>query len=346
MFRDVRSRVERWPLATPFRISRGVKTVAEVVTVAIRQGDHCGAGEGVPYARYGETVDSVVQQVRRVEHALVDGATRADVAKLLPAGAARNAVDCALWQLERQLSGQTLAEKIGGRPVSALTTALTVGLDQPGRMGDAAAALRGAGLIKVKVDGDDPEACLRAVREAVPDAALIVDPNESWTMEILEQMQSCLRDLQVAFVEQPLAAEDDHWLEDFEPLVPICADESCHIAADLDRLARRYDMVNIKLDKTGGLTEALHLLDVARAQGFGIMVGCMICTSLSIAPAFHVAANADYADLDGPLWLKQDRAGGVRLENGQLLPADERLIGTEWAMDAQNVDPRQDEHSG
>ena len=187
-------------------------------------------------------------------------------------------------------------------------------------MAVAAAALADAPLIKVKVDGHEPEACLRAVRAAAPHPAMIVDPNEGWDLALLAELQPLLAELRVAFVEQPLPAAEDAGLAGFEPLVPICADESCHTAAELDMLAGRYGMVNIKLDKTGGLTEALVLLDAARARGFGVMVGCMISSSLSIAPALQLAAQADYADLDGPLWLKDDRPGGVVLRDGMLMP--------------------------
>lgn len=328
MLRNATSRVERWPLATPFRISRGVRTVAEVVTVELSQGAARGIGEAVPYARYGETPDSVMAQIRSIHPALACGATRSDVARLLPPGAARNAVDCALWDLEVALSGTGVADLLGAPPLQPITTALTISLDTPERMGAAAAALGNADVIKVKVNGDDPEAALRAVRAAAPLARLIVDPNESWTLPILERVQPLLAELKVTFVEQPLPGSDDACLQGFEPLVPICADESCHTAADLDGLVGRYGMVNIKLDKTGGLTEALVLLDEARARGFGVMVGCMISTSLSIAPAFHVAAKADFADLDGPLWIKDDRPGGVRLEGGRLMPPAAGFWGT------------------
>jgi L-alanine-DL-glutamate epimerase-like enolase superfamily enzyme len=319
MLREIKSSVERWPLATPFRISRGVRTVAEVVTVEVRQDNAGGRGESVPYARYGETPESVIAQIDGAQSALADGAGRGDICKLLPPGAARNAIDCALWDLEAKLSGTSVSVLLG-RPLAPVRTALTVSLDTPEAMGEAALSLAAAPLVKVKVDASEPEACLRAVRHSVPAAQMIVDPNESWDMALLERVQPLLQELRVAFVEQPLPAKEDGALEGFEPLVPICADESCHTAADLDVLAARYGMVNIKLDKTGGLTEALVLLEQARGRGFGVMVGCMISTSLSIAPAMHVAALAGFADLDGPLWLKEDRAGGVRLENGALMP--------------------------
>lgn len=329
MLRNVRSRLESWPLASPFRISRGVKTVAEVVTVEIADVGALGRGEAVPYARYGETPDSVMAQLHAVEQALSDGIDRAELSRLLPPGAARNAADCALWDLEAQRSGRSVAEAVCGGRLRPLITALTVSLDHPERMGDAAAPLAGARLIKVKVDAGEPEACLRAVREKVPDAAMIVDPNESWDLSLLERLQPVLSELRATFIEQPLAAGEDECLDGFDRLVPICADESCHTAADLDVLQRRYDLVNVKLDKTGGLTEALTLIEAARGRGLGVMVGCMISSSLSIAPAFHIATLADYADLDGPLWLKADRPGGVRMHGGLLVPPQPGFWGSQ-----------------
>ncbi|MDB5706915.1 MAG: dipeptide epimerase [Sphingomonas bacterium] len=327
MLRHVHGRVELWPLAAPFRISRGVKTVAEVVTVELEQGAHIGRGEAVPYARYGESSEGVLRQIETLAPMLAAGLSRTELRRALPPGAARNAIDCALWDLEARLSGQSVAVTAAA-PLSPVTTALTVGLDTPDAMADAAAALTGSTLVKVKVDAQEPEACLNAVRRALPDAALIVDPNESWDMALLERLQPMLRDLRIAFVEQPLPAEDDACLEGFEPLVPICADESCHTAEDLPVLERRYGMINIKLDKTGGLTEALELYDAARARGMGIMVGCMVSTSLSIAPALHIAARADFADLDGPWWLKEDRPGGVTMQGSTMLPPAQGFWGT------------------
>ncbi|MDB5669054.1 MAG: dipeptide epimerase [Alphaproteobacteria bacterium] len=318
--RNVRIRSDTFPLAAPFVIARGSKTAAEVVAVELREGGAVGRGEGVPYARYGESVASVEAQLRAVEAALGAGIARDELAALLPPGAARNAADCALWDLEAKLSGIGVDERIGLAAPSSTATALTVGIDTPERMAQAAAALLGADLIKVKVDADAPDLALTAVRAAAPKARLIVDPNESWTFDLLERMQPLLLALRIEFVEQPLPAGEDEMLDGFAPRVPICADESCHVAGDLERLAGRYGLVNIKLDKTGGLTEALVLLDCARRRGFGVMVGCMICTSLSIAPALRIAAAADYADLDGPLWLKQDRNGGIGLDAGRIIP--------------------------
>jgi L-alanine-DL-glutamate epimerase-like enolase superfamily enzyme len=327
MLRELSVKQESWPLATPFRISRGVKTVAEVVLVELQQGGARGAGEGVPYPRYGETVESVLDQIRTITPAIAAGMTREELQVALPPGAARNAVDCALWDLSASLSGQSVAEQLKQGPVPALTTALTVGIDSPDRMHTAAEKIRNTPLIKVKVDASNPEAQLRAVRAGAPQARLIVDPNESWNLPILQSMQAVLVDLRVELIEQPLPVQDDELLEGFHPAVAICADESCHVAADLPRLLSRYQAINIKLDKTGGLSGALQLLESATQAGLKIMCGCMICTSLSIAPAFHIARHALFADLDGPLWLKEDRPGGVHHEAGRLSPASPALWG-------------------
>lgn len=313
---------ESWPLASPFRIARGVKFAADVVVVQIREGAACGRGEAVPYARYGESIDSVLAQIRSIGAQLAAGMERDALQDALPPGAARNAVDCALWDLASRTSGRPVSARLGEGPLPPVASALTVAIDTPEAMRAAAATLGAASLIKVKVDAEDPEAQLRAVRAGAPGARLIVDPNESWTLDILQAMQPVLLETRVELVEQPLPAEQDEALEGFVPACPICADESCHIAADLPALQRRYQAVNIKLDKAGGLSEARVLLHEARARGMQVMCGCMVCTSLGIAPAFHIARHADVVDLDGPLWLAQDRPGGVRLEDGLLRPPD------------------------
>lgn len=323
MLRHLRCSVERWPLERPFRISRGVKTAAEVVTVEIEEEGRIGRGEAVPYARYGETLDSVRAQVGSITEVVVRGADRTALMRLLPPGAARNVVDCALWDIDLQAGRATLPPLPGSIP-----TALTVSLDAPERMAEAAAALAGVPLVKVKVDATDPVAAIEAVRRAAPDARLIVDPNESWTLDLLVGLQGKLEALRVAMIEQPLPADGDGGLDTFQHRVPICADESCHVAADLPALARRYDMVNIKLDKAGGLTGALELFAAARAARFGIMVGCMVSTSLSIAPALSVARQAAFVDLDGPWWLRQDRDGGVIVKDGMLTPPAPGFWGT------------------
>ncbi|WP_423605114.1 N-acetyl-D-Glu racemase DgcA [Sphingomonas sp. MS122] len=322
MLRAVSTGIERRPLHTPFRISRGSRTQIELAVATIRQGDVIGRGEGSVTGRYGESVESVGEQLRAIEGLLADGIGRDELRRLMPPGSARNAVDCALWDLEARLGVSQLP---AARPVH---TALTLGIDTPEAMAAAARKLKGAAIVKVKVDGREPEACLRAIRPEVPGSRLVVDANEAWTMAQVEALQPVLAELDVEFLEQPLPAADDVALDGFKGLVPTCADESCHVTADLDRLATRYQMVNIKLDKTGGLTEALDLLAGARERGLGVMVGCMISTSLAIAAAFRVAVQADCADLDGPLWLEQDRPGGIRMgEHGLMHPPEPGFWG-------------------
>jgi L-alanine-DL-glutamate epimerase-like enolase superfamily enzyme len=313
-------RHDAFPLATPFRISRGVKTVADVVSVAIGANGHVGRGEGVPYPRYGESVENTIAEVEAVRDALEAGARRADVNRLMAPGAARNAVDCALWDLESRVAGKSVAALLGLPPTGPVATAMTVGLDTPDAMADVAAALHHVPLIKVKVDRSDPEGQIRAVRRAAHGPRMIVDPNESWTFAEVKDLQTLLRELRVDLLEQPLPAEEDGVLEGFVPLVPIAADESAHVAGDIDALAARYQIINIKLDKTGGLTAALALAHAAQARRLGLMIGCMICSSLSIAPALLIAARAAFIDLDGPLWLLADRDGGVHGSAGILTP--------------------------
>jgi L-alanine-DL-glutamate epimerase-like enolase superfamily enzyme len=328
MRRTLSARHDRFALTQPFRISRGVKTVADVVTVTIGEGDAVGRGEGVPYARYGESIDSALAQIEAVRSFVEQGGDRRALLAELPAGAARNALDCALWDLEARLSGINVAATIGAPEPERLASALTIVIDTPDAMARAAAAVAHAPLLKVKVNADDPAAQVRAVRDAAPRAALIVDPNESWDRALVEAMQPVLTAAQVALLEQPIPADADEWLEGFTPAVPICADEAVHIAADLPRVARRYQVVNVKLDKSGGLTAALELAHAARWAGLGLMTGCMVSSSLSIAPALHVARMSDFVDLDGPVWLKEDYPGGVRDDGGLLSPPEKGFWGT------------------
>jgi L-alanine-DL-glutamate epimerase-like enolase superfamily enzyme len=328
MSRTLRAQHDSFPLSRPFRISRGVKTQAEVVTVALEAGGVIGRGEGVPYARYGESIDSALAAIEEVRGAIERGASRTQLLTLLPPGAARNALDCALWDLEAKSSGRSVASTIGAAEPGRLASALTIGIDTPMAMAVAASKIADAPLIKVKVDATIPDAQIRAVRNAAPGAKMIVDPNESWDPQLVRAMQGLLVTLKVDLLEQPVPAEADEWLEDFTPEVPICADESVHVAEDLDVIARRYQVVNVKLDKSGGLTAALELAQAARARGLGLMTGCMISSSLSIAPALHVARMSDFVDLDGPIWLREDRPGGVRDEAGYLLPPQTGFWGT------------------
>ncbi len=328
MPRILRAQHDSFALSRPFRISRGVKTQAEVVTVAIAQDGLVGRGEGVPYPRYGESVESALAAIEGVRGAIEDGADRATLQSLLPPGAARNAVDCALWDLEARQAGRSVAALIGAPEPDTLASALTIGIDTPMAMAAAARAVASAPLLKVKVDATDPDAQLRAVRTAAPDARMIVDPNESWSRALLEAMAPLLVDLRIDLLEQPVAAGDDAWLEGFDYPIAICADEAVHVAADLDVIAARYSHVNVKLDKAGGLTAALELADAARARGMGLMTGCMISSSLSIAPALHVARRSDFVDLDGPIWLAKDYPGGVRDDAGMMTPPAPGFWGT------------------
>jgi len=306
-------RTDCFPLNAPFRISRGVKTIAEVLSVVILRNGVVGRGECVPYARYGESLSSTTATIESIREEIERGVTRRELLSLLPAGAARNAVDCALWDLELR-EGRAAAR---ARPVA---TAMTVSLDTPERMAEAATLLADAPLVKVKVDRENPAEALRAVRKAAPGPRLIVDPNESWTIADVDALQGLMTDLRVDLLEQPLPADADGDLAGYRSAIPIAADESIHVAEDLETLPDGYSVVNIKLDKTGGRTAALALAEAARARGLGVMTGCMISSSLSIAPAWTIAERADFVDLDGPLWLAKDREGGVRGTKGLLAP--------------------------
>jgi L-alanine-DL-glutamate epimerase-like enolase superfamily enzyme len=327
MHRTLSTRHDRFALSRPFRISRGVKTAADVVTVQLSESGVEGRGEGVPYSRYGESVGSVRAQIEAVRGAIESGAGREELLSLMKAGAARTALDCALWDLEAKAAARSVAALIGAPEPARIATALTVVIDSAEAMARAASAIAKAPLIKVKVDASQPEAAVRAVRAAAPEAALIVDPNESWDEALLRATMPVLQECAVAVLEQPVPAEEDAWLEGYSSPVPICADEAIHTLAELDRVAGRYDAVNVKLDKSGGLTAGLELAHAARARGLRLMSGCMVCSSLGIAPALHVARLADWADLDGPLWLSEDRSGGVRAADGWLSPPEPGFWG-------------------
>jgi L-alanine-DL-glutamate epimerase-like enolase superfamily enzyme len=328
MLRTLDARHDRFALHTPFRIARGVKTAADVITVTITQDGYVGRGEGVPYPRYGESVAISLGEVARVRDAIEGGADRAELLGLLQPGAARNAIDCALWDLEAKRTGRAVATMIDGPDPTSMASALTVVIDTPAAMARAATVIATAPLIKVKVNHENPAAQLRAVRAVAHNATMIVDPNESWDRTLVESMQPLLVELRIALLEQPVPAKDDAWLAEFAPLVPICADESVHTVDDLDRIAARYQCVNVKLDKAGGLTAALALAHGARARGLGVMTSCMVSSSLSIAPALHIAMLSDFVDLDGPLWLAEDRDGGVTDKGGILSPPAPGFWGT------------------
>ena len=318
---------ERWPLRATFTISRGSKTSSEVVVARVREGEFEGRGECLPYPRYGETPEGVVAAIESLAPAVREGMERAELQHTMPAGAARNALDCALWDLECKAKGRRAWEIAGLAAPGPLTTAYTLSLGSPEAM--RAAAVRNAGrpLLKLKLGGPGDLDRVAAVREGAPEARLIVDANEGWTREDYKVLAPELGRLGVAMIEQPLPAAEDEALEHLERPVPVCADEACHDRKTLDALAGRYDVVNIKLDKTGGLSEALALRDAARAGGFGIMVGCMIATSLSIAPALLVGDGAAFVDLDGPLLLAEDRAHRLRYEGALVHPPASALWG-------------------
>jgi L-alanine-DL-glutamate epimerase-like enolase superfamily enzyme len=318
---------ESWPLAAPFAISRGSRTVAEVVVAEINDGRVRGRGESVPYAHYGETVAGVVAAIEDMRGAVADGLDRAALLQAMPPGAARNALDAALWDFEAKTSGNSAARLAGVGRLRPLVTAYTLGLDTPERMATAAAEHRDRPVLKLKLTGDGDLARVSAVRQGAPAAELIVDANEGWSERHFTELAPALAELGVALIEQPLPAGSDDALAELPHPVPVCADEACHTRADLDRLAGKYDAVNIKLDKTGGLTEALALAAAAERQGFRIMVGCMIGTSLAIAPAVLVAQSAQIVDLDGPLLLARDRQPGLRYDGSTLYPPTPALWG-------------------
>jgi len=318
---------ERWPLERPFTISRGTKSEAAVVVIEIEDHGARGRGECVPYPRYGESTATVTQQIEALSAAIAGGLDRNSLQSALPAGAARNAVDCALWDLEAKQRGRRAWDLAGLAPPPPAVTAETIGLDTPAEMAAAARALADRPLLKIKLGADEVVERVRAVREAAPAARLVVDANEGWTAALLQRSCDALAELGVEMIEQPLPAGEDGALAGLSLPIALCADESCHTAADLPALADRYRMVNIKLDKTGGLTEALRLADTARDAGFAIMVGCMVGTSLAMAPATLLAADAQVVDLDGPLWLAKDREPPLRFDNGTIHPPEPALWG-------------------
>ncbi|MGR3758200.1 MAG: N-acetyl-D-Glu racemase DgcA [Tranquillimonas sp.] len=310
-------------LTEVFTISRGSRDAARVLTVTVARDGATGRGECVPYSRYGETLDSVARQIA----SLPDDVAPGDLASLLPPGAARNAVDCALWDWRAKRTGRRVWDLAGLPPPAPVATAFTLSLDAPERMRAAARRHADRPLLKVKLGTPDDMPRLEAVREGAPRARLIVDANEGWTPAIYADLAPHLVRLGVALVEQPLPAGDDAALAGMARPLPVCADESCHDRGSLPALAGRYDMVNVKLDKAGGLTEALALRAAARQAGFGVMVGCMVGSSLAMAPAVLVAQGAAVADLDGPLLLAEDRACPLRYDAMGVHPPEPDLWG-------------------
>jgi len=325
--RRVRARAERWPIAGAFIISRGAKTEAEVVVVEIQDGDARGRGEATPYPRYGETVEGVLAQIAGAASAVEAGADRMALQSFLPAGAARNALDCALWDLEAKRSGISAWTAAGLARFDPLKTAFTLSFDTPEAMAEAAAREARRPLLKLKIGGRDDLARVEAVRAAAPRTRLIVDANEGLDLDSLRRLAPEFARLDVTLIEQPLPAGEDAGLEGFASPVPLCADESLHTRAELDACAGRYQAVNIKLDKAGGLTEALLLKRAAQELGLEVMVGCMVATSLAIAPAMLLAQGARYVDLDGPLLLARDRSPGLTYLGSMVEPPPPALWG-------------------
>jgi L-alanine-DL-glutamate epimerase-like enolase superfamily enzyme len=321
-------RIERWPLERVFTISRGSKTEAVVVTAALDHDGRRGRGEAVPYARYGETPEGVAAAIEAMAPALRDGLDRIALQAAMPAGAARNALDCAFWDLQAKRTGRPAYELAALAPPKPVVTAYTISLDSPEAMAKAAARAATRPLLKVKLGGggDDVER-IAAVRRAAPKAELIVDANEEWDEHDLECNLTACANAGVTLIEQPLPEGRDLLLAQVRRPIPVCADESVHDRASLDALTGKYDAVNIKLDKAGGLTEALALAMEAERRGFGIMVGCMVATSLAMAPAMLVTQRARVVDLDGPLLLAKDRPHGLRYEGSLAHPPEPALWG-------------------
>ena len=318
---------ERFPILGTFTISRGSKTEAEVITCTVREGENSGRGECVPYRRYGETMASVRRQIEDASAVISAGIGRNRLLGAMKPGAARNAVDCALWDLEAKVSGIRVAEMLGNASPAPLETAFTLSLASPEAMAAQASENAARPLLKVKIGGEGDIARIRAVREAAPASRLILDANEGWTEGNISENLAAAAELGVSLVEQPLPAGEDAILSRIAHPVPVCADESVHTAEGLDALVGLYDAINIKLDKAGGLTAALLLRRRAEELGFRIMVGCMVGTSLAMAPAVLLAQGADFVDLDGPLLLARDRQPGLTYRGSLVSPPEPALWG-------------------
>jgi L-alanine-DL-glutamate epimerase-like enolase superfamily enzyme len=327
MPRSLEIQTESFPISGTFTISRGAKTSAEVILCTIRDGGAVGRGECVPYRRYGETLESVAAQIEAVRPLIEGGLTRPELQRAMPPGAARNAVDCALWDLEAKRSGNSVVAALRLAAPQPLTTAFTISLGEPDVMAAQARANADRALLKVKVGTGDDESRIRAVRLAAPDAAIILDANEGWPEDTLEHHLRVAAEAGIALVEQPLPAGKDELLAEIRRPLLVCADESVHHTGDLASLRDRYDAINIKLDKTGGLTEALAMKKEAQRLDFEIMVGCMVGTSLAMAPAVLLAQGVDFVDLDGPLLLARDREPGLRYAASLVWPPDAGLWG-------------------
>jgi L-Ala-D/L-Glu epimerase len=321
------ARIERWPIEGSFTISRGAKTEAVVVVAEVSFGGLMGRGECVPYPRYGETAEATLAAILGMKAAIGRGLDRQALQSAMPPCAARNALDCALLDLEAKHGRRRIWDLLGRTPPRPCVTAFTISLGSPEAMAAAAARAAQRKLLKIKLGGEGDEMRIAAVRRAAPDCELIVDANEAWSEDNLEPNLAACAHAGVTLVEQPLPAGKDARLSRIKRPIAVCADESVHDRASLTGLRERYDAVNIKLDKTGGLTEALAMADAAAAQGFEIMIGCMVATSLSMAPAMLIAQRARFVDLDGPLLLARDRDGGLRYDGSLVYPPDAALWG-------------------
>ncbi len=318
---------ESWPIAGSFTISRGSKTAADVVVVTLEEDGVVGRGECVPYPRYDETVPQVVAALDAVREPVEAGLARIDIARFVAPKAARNALDCALWDLEAKRTGKPVWQLAGLAEPQPVITAYTLSLDTPDAMANAAAAASDRSLLKLKLGRDGDEERIDAIRKAAPKARLMVDANEGWSGKALPRLLVACARAGIELVEQPLPASADEALRSVERLVPVCADESAHDAEGIASLIGKYDAINIKLDKTGGLTGALALARAARENGLDIMVGCMLATSLAMAPAMLLAQFASVVDLDGPLLLKEDRVPGISFAGSLMHPPPRALWG-------------------
>src|SRR5207302_664181 len=312
----IEAKEEVWPLKETFRISRGSRTEARVVVVMVGGAEHLARGECVPIRRYNQSCASVITQIESIKGE--KSLDRQRLQKLLPAGAARNALDCALWDLEAKRSKKRVWELANVPMMDQVETSFTISLDTPDKMREAARAAANRPILKLKLGGDEFDvAQVQAVCTAAPNARLLIDANESWSSEHYRKIVPALKQFGVELIEQPFPADSDDILEKLDHPIPVCADESCHTSNDLLRLKSRYEAINVKLDKTGGLTEALRLCQRAREDGFKLLIGCMVGTSLSMAPARLLASAADYVDLDGPLLLARDREHGLSYQNSR-----------------------------
>ncbi|WP_299877797.1 N-acetyl-D-Glu racemase DgcA [uncultured Cocleimonas sp.] len=318
---------ESFPIEGRFTISRGSKTKVDVVIVEINDGEHTGRGECVPYARYGESIDSVIELIMSLEDDVKNGLDRESLQRKLPSGAARNALDCAFWDLESKQKNTRAYDLAGIADMKTLTTAYTLSLETPEKMRESAEKNAHRPLLKLKLGGEGDIQRVQAVRIGAPNSRLIVDANEGWTAESYQKLVPRLHELGVEMIEQPFPAGDDEILKTLDRPIALCADESCHDRESLKDIIGKYDMINIKLDKTGGLTEALALKEEAEANGLSIMVGCMLATSLAMAPAILVAQDTAIVDLDGPLLLASDRENALRFDESELFPPEPELWG-------------------